>query len=637
MKHAYAIFISALLLPCMGQAMANPANFVPNWRSYTQARNPGDIVGSPDVAASIGRKVDALNGQMQNPEIQGGTATGLDVTGSVIKAAGAPLARTTAEHFSDIVNSHDFGIKCNASLNTATHAVSGTDDTAAIQMAVNVAARLGSPINFHGGQCLISAPIVIPPSATAFTLIGNSTVFIDTADSDVFTLAGENLSDTDFGRIRFDMRNMMIIKAANNFSGTAISINGGKFRGIIDNVSISGFHIGIALLNTSQQRINNVHIDADSSISNGANSYGIYIEGTWKPGWTAAQTKFSANNTVSGATVVYGTGAYIGNAVQGVRLDNFATLESRGWGVQAIGAKDGSPQNYSEALEVRNSYLEGYLGGISADNLGLFHIINTNFDTPSVGVASNWAAIHALGQFGGTVIGNTIDGYRKGQTTSPIVLGGAVVATGNNITGLSPSSSIPCFDLFPKTGGGDNMLISDNRCWASGGYKNETDGHIFGSNNLWSGLGNNQTISVGFGNQGLEEITVSKEISSSEQNIHMHHAIDSSGNDRTTSGAINMFGTSYISFGANDPAGPEQVVYLANDTKGDLAVRSGGFSLAQFTFSTMLHPDGSCVPASSVFVTDGRNTGEAAGAGTGVIAYCTMQKRWFANGAPLTH
>ncbi|GBR03061.1 hypothetical protein [Gluconobacter cerinus] len=637
MKRADTIFVSALWLLCMGKAVADPVNFVPNWRSYTQTGNPADIVHSPDVAASIGRKVDALNGQMQNPEIQGGTAPGLDVTGSVIKADGAPLARTNAEHFSDIVNSHDFGIKCDASLNTTTHAVSGTDDTAAIQMAVNVAARLGSPINFHGGQCLISAPIVVPPSAAAFTLIGNSTVFIDTADSDVFTLVGENPSDTDFGRVRFDMRNMTIMKAANNFLGTAININGGKFRGIIDNVSISGFHIGIALLNTSQQRINNVHIDADSSIDSGAKSYGIYIEGTWQSGWTAAQSKFSANNTITGTTVIYGTGAYIGNAVQGARLDNFSTLEARGWGVQAIGSGNGNPQNYSEALEVRNSYLEGYLGGISADNLGLFHIINTNFDTPSIGAVSNWSAIHALGQFGGTVIGNTIDSYGRGQTTSPVVLGGDVVATGNNITGLSPSSSIPCFDLSPKTGVTDNMLISDNKCWASGGYKNETGGPIFGSDNLWSGLGNNQTLSVGFGNQNLDEITVSKEISSSEQNIHMRHTVDSSGNDTTTPGVINMFGTSYISFGANDPAGANQVVYLVNDTEGNLAVSSGGLSLAKYTSSTMLRPDGSCVPASSVFVTDGRNIGEAAGAGTGVIAYCTMQKHWFANGAPLTY
>ncbi|GBQ88879.1 autotransporter outer membrane beta-barrel domain-containing protein [Asaia krungthepensis] len=56
-------------------AMASPSNSTPEWKSYQQTGNPADIVSSPQVAAVLGAKIDATDGQAQNLQIQGGTQT----------------------------------------------------------------------------------------------------------------------------------------------------------------------------------------------------------------------------------------------------------------------------------------------------------------------------------------------------------------------------------------------------------------------------------------------------------------------------------------------------------------------------------------------------------------------------------
>ncbi|MBF0865140.1 MAG: hypothetical protein ABF932_13520 [Gluconobacter potus] len=61
----------SVLLACGGvilftppaQAQTFPVNTMPAWKSYMATGNPSDIVSSPAVAAAIGPKVDAINGQ----------------------------------------------------------------------------------------------------------------------------------------------------------------------------------------------------------------------------------------------------------------------------------------------------------------------------------------------------------------------------------------------------------------------------------------------------------------------------------------------------------------------------------------------------------------------------------------------
>lgn len=70
-------------------------NWAPSWISYMQSRNPADIVNSTTVADAIGRKPDAINGHLQNPSIQGGTASGTDIGSAT--ANGVLLAKAVGQ------------------------------------------------------------------------------------------------------------------------------------------------------------------------------------------------------------------------------------------------------------------------------------------------------------------------------------------------------------------------------------------------------------------------------------------------------------------------------------------------------------------------------------------------------------
>lgn len=78
--------------------------------------------------------------------------------------------------------------------------------------------------------------------------------------------------------------------------------------------------------------------------------------------------------------------------------------------------------------------------------------------------------------------------------------------------------------------------------------------------------------------------------------------------------------------------------HLTSSTTGDVVVGATngntGLVYPSDTFGGLTTP---CVAASTRYVVGLRNTGEAAGAGTGAIAYCTDALVWFANGAPVTH
>ncbi|MQR99454.1 hypothetical protein [Gluconobacter aidae] len=71
-------FIPAVIVAlAAGSAMAFPTNFTPGWKSAEATGNPADQIRSPTVAAALGRKVDASNGQLLAPTISGGTINGV--------------------------------------------------------------------------------------------------------------------------------------------------------------------------------------------------------------------------------------------------------------------------------------------------------------------------------------------------------------------------------------------------------------------------------------------------------------------------------------------------------------------------------------------------------------------------------
>lgn len=66
------ILSTAVLAVATSQSLAFPVNSTPDWKSYMQTGNVGDIVSSPTVANAIGDKVDATNGQAQGINIHAG-------------------------------------------------------------------------------------------------------------------------------------------------------------------------------------------------------------------------------------------------------------------------------------------------------------------------------------------------------------------------------------------------------------------------------------------------------------------------------------------------------------------------------------------------------------------------------------
>ncbi|AAW62095.1 hypothetical protein [Gluconobacter oxydans] len=131
------------------QGQTFPYNAKPAWKSYMTTGNPSDIVSSPTVAAAIGAKVDATNGQslgqtIRSSTIQAGSLDGLQTVGNVGTAS-----RTLSAYLSDAVNVLNYGGKAGS-----------TDSSAALSGAMSAMAANGSTLVFpyaSSGYTLSSA------------------------------------------------------------------------------------------------------------------------------------------------------------------------------------------------------------------------------------------------------------------------------------------------------------------------------------------------------------------------------------------------------------------------------------------------------------------------------------------------
>lgn len=542
---------------------------------------------------------------------------GIDVSTEYNLGINDNVDKTLQDKFTDSVDVADFGVKCDAVLDTSTKTATGTDDTVAMQNAITYAANNGKSLHIHTGSCLISSTLTVPTGTSkSFYLDGEGSTILYTGSNSTISITEPTAVD-DAHLKPYGITNLKFIVPADNYTNNtiAIDVQNNGMRGVTSNIFIKGYQTGIRYLNTASQIADNISI-----YSWGANNYGFYISGTWASDGSV-KTVYNANNKIVRSTVIYGSGAYIGHAVQGTNFDHFSTLESQGWGIYAdVASGDGT-----EALEIANSYIEAYNGGIYADSMSFSHIMSVNFDAPTSGIADTWYAIHAMNMFGGIIANNTVDGF-GGSTVGTFIIGGDAIITGNNITGLTKSSSVPCMDLYPSSDSNTNMIVSNNKCWAAGGFNvSQNTGNILGTNNVWSGLANNTNTVVNFGTTYMNNGSVTGTLSSHSQNI--------SGSTSTTKGNINLFLDSYLSFGATNSSG-YGVVYMGNDTHGNLKVTDGGLALASVTMANL---PTSCQAGTEYFVTDARNTGEATGAGTGAIAYCNSKAAWMVNGSAITN
>ncbi len=187
------------------------------------------------------------------------------------------------------VNVKDFGAKCDA----------GTDDTLAIQKAINTLVTTGGTISFPAGTCRITNTLNINEGKIALRGQGQhiTQIHLDNANARIINIEGGNtgisavyLKDMSF--IAFDASNNtrtagngIYLHNVGDWSITNVSLTScwdciylnSAHTGLIENVVISdytaviggGLNTGITLINSISNSIKNVNVTSSNSILGG--------------------------------------------------------------------------------------------------------------------------------------------------------------------------------------------------------------------------------------------------------------------------------------------------------------------------------------------------------------------------------
>lgn len=366
---------------------------------------------------------------------------------------GTPVA-ARAETDLDVAQ---FGARCD----------DATDDTKSFQAAIDAATTRNVPLSLSG-TCRVRT-LRAPATAKTFILEGNNGTLR-------FLEGGLVLSAPKPGTavIPYIIRNLRL-RSVNAYTDTAISVTG-AFKGVVENVNIDRFRNGVELIATSDNVIRGSFFDSFGD------SNAVVISGTMAANNTVSA--YASNNTVSDVTDIHGTGIFIGPGVQGTKIRNLRVLEAW-YGIYAVDGKD------DEDLSVSDSYLEGKRAGIFADGVDLTRVINCSADLPSSGADPGWAGFHMDRMYGGILANSSVWGAAAAR--SPVIVaGGNINVIGNQITGIANG---PCMRLIPFPKPDDSpLLVSNNTCWASGGYEVVGHGPVAGSNNLWSRPGDHHLM-----------------------------------------------------------------------------------------------------------------------------------------------
>jgi len=527
------------------------------------------------------------------------------------------VARTNRDKMGDLMDVADFKAKCDGS----------TDDSVAFQTAANAATSRGQGLQFHG-HCVVNSQInVAVSSPSGFTLYGNGSELISHGNN-LFNVTKVGSSGYASRFIGFRVTNV------GAQTGSPITIDGtqnGVGSSQNDRVEDIDFYntgtpiTAIATSNLVVDRINSQIFGSTSIV--GLALSGPTINGT---------TYYSTNTTVTNWYNVGGQSLLtMSGGVQGVTLNTSRSLDNSGWSVQEVG----TGTNF-EGVTVLGSYLEGALGGIKIPDAHGITIHGDSFDTsPEYPHLATWASME-IGDPSGTgdpVVGNvitdnTIQPYDMAGMSAPLrYYGGQGNISGNVVLGVA-SHAVDCMliDTINLTGSQDNYLsVNGNTCWDAGKF--DVQGSLA---SLTQASGNSATTYNGtmyvptyYNNAGylatplayIDKLTSNGsgtvEVSSA---IKFDFAVSATSQIATPTlfaDSISSNGSGTINF--NQPASFNfgTTVAFKNVTKSQLPA--------------------TCTVGAQLFVTDGRNSGEAAGAGSGTEAYCTNKQVWYANGSPV--
>jgi len=495
-------------------------------------------------------------------------------------ATGA-AARTNRDKMGDLLDVRDFNAKCDGT----------TDDSGAFQAATTAAIARGEGVQFYG-HCVVNSQVnAVVNSPAGFSVYGHGGELITHANN-LFYVTKSQVAG---GPSRFSGFRITNVGAQ---TGAAITIDGSQ-NGVgssqndrVEDIDFYNTGTAINAIATSNLIVDHIN----SQIFGSTSAVGIALTGPTVNG----TTYYSTNSTVSNWYNVGGQSLMtVSGGVQGVTLSQSRSLDNAGWSVQEVG----TGVNF-EGVNVVNSYLEGASGGIQIPDAHGIVVHGDSFDTsPQYPYKPSWGAIELGSPAGGgdPVVGNVVSDNsmsphdQAGMSASLRYYGGQGIITGNVVLGVT-GNAVDCMliDTINLTGSQDNYItLSDNTCWDAG--KIDVQGSLAStvqaSNDISTVYNGTQYVPSYFDN-------------------HDHIAAAT-----VYANAITSNGSGTIQF--------------------DQPVNFNFGTQVAFINMKMSALPSSCTVGTQVFVTDGRNTGEAAGAGSGVEAYCTNNQKWFANGSPV--
>ncbi len=362
----FPLILSVALLattPAFGQS-------IPSWKSVTQTGNVRDLVLSAgsnnSVAAWLGKKADTTNGQLQNPSMRGGSASGTDISAAVAVASSTKIARSLSAHFGDTLNLADYGVVCDGT----------TDNAANLQAALTAAGTSskyanGVKIIVPFGICYSSVGVSIMPSDSRSFGISGGGMGASTLQ---FAAGGLFVTINEVGSLSVShlhiQRNASTAGDVGLFAtGTSggvdglgqVDLNSVRVDGVTRaNSFATGVHIHQASVNAS-----NLFTQLADSAEDGTPTTitsGLEISGTPSNN-TATQEGYlwSIDDKITNSTFQGGyNGVFVHGAVQGVFITNSEALGN----TKGVNWEGGGYDNYPELFFVSNFHGNNHICGV---------------------------------------------------------------------------------------------------------------------------------------------------------------------------------------------------------------------------------------------------------------------------------
>ncbi|MBN3868695.1 hypothetical protein GWK89_15145 [Gluconobacter kondonii] len=417
---------------------------MPSWKSATQTaniKNLAFLAGNDNlVAAWLGKKADTTNGQLKNPTMWGGLASGTDTSAALAIAVNGTTRRALSEHFADTLNLADFGVVCDGV----------TDNAHSLKTAFSAVAT--SPVYSNGvriivprGQCYSSVkqPIIITDGRSVSVsgvgagvsnlTFGAGGLLISTSGNGAIIVSDLGLIFTGHTSTSTDVA-LSLIQTNTNSGGNSV---------VLSNVSISsasraaGWHKGIYAEGIAPSG-NSVRVRLPDYY-NGGPTDTVDVDLYGYPGTDANNTGQRAiidtkwvNSILQGGAI----GFQVKGHVEGLWFSNGEIL-GNGTGVDWDGSTATEPTALAGNLLFSNFHMNtgnyGFkLNSVASVNIqsGLFLVFGWTTDG-----TRSYTGVKASGSTEYVISGNTFAGNSNSQNVSAIELSNTWFATitGNNL------------------------------------------------------------------------------------------------------------------------------------------------------------------------------------------------------------